>query len=90
MARRVTLHTRAGCHLCEEVLNDLRLLQVEADVELIIIDITQDPVLMDRYQYLIPVVDVHNGRILTPPITLEQLQEALGLPTIPLERNGVD
>lgn len=77
MARLVTLYSRAGCHLCEDVREDLRLLEGEQDIAVQEIDITSDQALLSRFQYLIPVVDVEGGPLLTAPITIRQLREAI-------------
>ncbi|MCS6844655.1 MAG: glutaredoxin family protein [Caldilineales bacterium] len=73
----VTLYTRPGCHLCQDVLEDLRLLAGEMDVQVQTVDISADPDLLARYQHLIPVVDVQGGPLLTPPLALPQLRQAL-------------
>lgn len=80
MARRVTLYTRPGCHLCEDVLEDLQLLQLEQDLAVEIVDITAEPEVFERYQALIPVVDVEGGPLLMAPITRAQLRIAVAAP----------
>ncbi len=72
----VTLYTKAGCHLCEEVKEVLAGLTAVYPHHLIEIDITQDPDIFSRYHYTIPVV--HVGQIeLQAPITTTQLKTAL-------------
>lgn len=73
----VTLYSRPGCHLCEDVLEDLRLLAGEMDVRVGVVDISGDPDLLARFQHLIPVVDVEGGPLLTAPMALPQLRQAL-------------
>jgi glutaredoxin len=57
----VTLYSKPGCHLCE----DVRALLDEVAAELAFtveeIDIAQDPQLFERYRYRIPVL-VADGR----------------------------
>ena len=77
MNHRVTLYTRPGCHLCDAVREDLRLLEYETDLSVQSVDITTDPALLSRVRTLIPVVDVDGGPLLTPPITIRRLREAL-------------
>ncbi len=63
----VTLYTRPGCHLCEDLKTDLFKLQQEIDftiVERNIEDAAED---FTRYRYLIPVLDVAGGEVLFPP-----------------------
>ena len=59
------------------MLEDLRLLGCEMDLLVETVDITSAPALFERFQYLIPVVDVDGGPLLTPPITIRRLREAL-------------
>ena len=73
----IILYTKPGCHLCDGVLEDLRLLAFEMDLSVATVDITSDPALFERFQNLIPVVDVEGGPLLTPPITIRRLREAL-------------
>lgn len=54
---RVTVYTRAGCHLCERAEATVaRLARGRADVE--IVDVDADPALTDRYTVRVPVVAV--------------------------------
>jgi glutaredoxin len=58
----VILYTKAGCHLCERVLEKLEELNVDGSFKISTRDITQSKELFERYQYLIPVVEV-DGKI---------------------------
>lgn len=77
MTRLVILYTKAGCHLCDQVLADLQLLADELALAVKEVDITTNPVLCEQLQALIPVVELEEGRRLVAPITLRQLREAL-------------
>ena len=77
MDHHIILYTKPGCHLCDGVLEDLRLLGYEMDLIVETVDITSAPALLERFQNLIPVVDVDNGPLLTPPITIRRLRDAL-------------
>jgi len=77
MDHHIILYTKPGCHLCDDVLEDLRLLGYEMDLMVETVDITSAPALLERFQTLIPVVDVDGGPLLTPPITIRRLREAL-------------
>jgi glutaredoxin len=57
----VTLYTRQGCHLCEQVLGLIEKARAEAEFHLEIADIDQDPELKAKYDWEVPVVAV-NGR----------------------------
>ena len=77
MDHHIILYTKPGCHLCDEVLEDLRLLGYEMDLIVETVDITSAPALLERFQTLIPVVDVDGGPLLMPPITIRRMREAL-------------
>lgn len=61
MIARVTLYTRAGCHLCDEVKAHIERARRTAEFELEEIDIDADPELRARYNEEVPVVAI-NGR----------------------------
>jgi glutaredoxin len=61
MIRRVTLYTRRGCHLCEVVEAVLASARAEEPFDLVVIDIDQDPALVARFGWDVPVVFV-DGR----------------------------
>lgn len=72
----MTLYTKPGCHLCEDVKTALERLTAVRPHHLSEIDITSDRDIFARYHLTIPVV--HIGRIkLQAPITAAQLESAL-------------
>ncbi|MCA9871472.1 MAG: glutaredoxin family protein [Anaerolineae bacterium] len=75
--RRVILYTRPGCGLCDDVRADLDLLAGETEFELVEINIATSAALSDRFRYLIPVVDVGGGELLTPPLSIRRLRDAI-------------
>lgn len=77
MPTQVTLYGKPDCRLCDAVRDDLELLAGETDFTLIEIDITGEPALNDRFRYLIPVVDIGDGGLLTPPHSMARLRSAL-------------
>ncbi len=72
----VTLYTKDGCHLCDEVAGKLADLQERYPHRLTEVDITEDDDLFRRYRYAIPVVHVGDVE-LRAPITEEELVGAL-------------
>ncbi len=72
----VTLYTKAGCGLCNEVKDVLEGLQAIQPHQLTEVDITQDAALFAKYRFTIPVVQIGN-QLLAAPITAVQLQQAL-------------
>lgn len=73
----VTLYTRQGCHLCEQVKTDLESLQSVHPHRLIEVDIESDEALHAKYLEIIPVVEV-GPYVLKAPITRQNLQMTLG------------
>lgn len=56
--RRVTLYTRAGCHLCDDAAEVLDGVRAQHPFTLDVVDITSDAALLARYRTSIPVVCV--------------------------------
>ena len=52
----LTLYSRPGCHLCEEVADRLERLRHRYPHSLRVVDITLDPTLLERYGERIPVL----------------------------------
>lgn len=59
----VTVYSKPGCHLCEEALRTLQMVQKQHRFELEEIDIENDPALLAEYGEQIPVVML-NGTFL--------------------------
>jgi glutaredoxin len=54
----VTIYSRHGCHLCEDAIATVKLLQHELDFELEIIYIDGDPALEKLYGEQVPVTHI--------------------------------
>ncbi|WP_372594413.1 glutaredoxin family protein [Actinotalea sp.] len=55
---RLTLYVREGCHLCDDALGLLTRLAAETGVSCHVVDIDTDPVLVERFGEMVPVVTV--------------------------------
>lgn len=77
MRPQIILYGKDGCGLCEEARADLDFLVGELDFDVTEIDIMTDNDLFERYRYLIPVVDIDGGDLLTPPLTMGRLRDAI-------------
>jgi uncharacterized membrane protein len=73
----VTLYTRADCELCKHAEEDIKALQETIPHQLAIIDIDSDPVLRDKFDLEIPVVEAGPFK-LKAPFTRQELQMTLG------------
>jgi len=53
---QLTLYYREGCHLCEIMLQALRGLQSDMELEISLVDIDREPDLRQRYDEWVPVL----------------------------------
>ena len=74
---QVTLFTKPGCHLCEEVEAVIARVKKHREFGLIIRNIVENAEDFDRYQYLIPVVLVDGREIAQYELSEKQLEDAL-------------
>ena len=78
---RVTLISRAGCHLCDEARSVIAAVTAELGEEFVEVDLGSDPGLAERYGEMIPVTLV-DGRLhdywrVSPARLTEALQTPL-------------
>ena len=73
----VTLYTRVGCKLCDEVKAELHELQAQYPHRLVEVDIDSDAALVESFGLEIPVVEAGPYR-LKAPITRQKLQMTIG------------
>ena len=74
---RVILYTKPDCPLCDELKGDLAEFQAEMGFELTERNIEKDKTDFRRYRYLIPVLDIEGGELLTPPHQWPAVRAAL-------------
>lgn len=55
------LYSRSYCHLCEQMLVDLYCLLSTEKIEVTVVDVDNDPALVDKYDELVPVLIGHNA-----------------------------
>jgi Glutaredoxin-like domain (DUF836) len=53
---KLTLLTRAGCHLCDQMLEALRPMAAARGAVVAVVDIDEDPALLSAYGTLVPVL----------------------------------
>lgn len=74
------LYTTSGCHLCERAV----ILLEQADVTVNLVEIADDPALLDRYEVRIPVLHrLDTGQELDWPFDLATVQRGCRLGTRP-------
>ncbi|MDC3412287.1 glutaredoxin family protein [Aquibacillus sp. 3ASR75-11] len=74
---QVILYTKNNCSLCDEAKELLQLLQAKHPFELKEVNIYQDDALLEKYQIMIPVVEVNGKEIDSGIISLLTIEEAL-------------
>jgi glutaredoxin len=75
--RRVTLYTRAGCHLCDEAKKVLDAAQSRAEFTLEVLDIDADPELRRLYDVEVPVIAIDGVKAFKYRLTETELLKKL-------------
>lgn len=78
--RQLTLYTRYGCHLCEDMLLLLNDFADELHIEVALVDIDNDLELKARYNDAVPVLMTGDREICRHFFNLCALKEALAVP----------
>jgi len=73
----LTLHFREGCHLCEDMEQQLHELLDPDSFTLIRIDIDEDPVLREAYNVRVPVLSCDQMDVCEHFLDLQAVKEAL-------------
>ena len=75
---RVTIYSKPDCHLCHEMKTVVqRVLRDRAGIRLEEIDISSDPVLLDRYGLEIPVLVIDGKKVAKYRVTEAELTSML-------------
>jgi glutaredoxin len=77
MTRTLTLYSRAGCHLCEQMLAQLAALNLPNDVSLITVDVDADPALHERFNVKVPVLALDDEILCCHFLDENELRQAL-------------
>lgn len=59
---KVVVYTKEGCHLCENVIEELQKLSAARALEISTVDITTNADLLQHYKEIIPVVEI-DGKV---------------------------
>ena len=73
----VTLYTKPGCHLCDDVRDVMEQVREEFPFDVDVRDILQDLKDFERYKHDIPVVLLDGGEIARHRMTADHLRQAL-------------
>jgi glutaredoxin len=74
---RLTLYSKPGCHLCDDMKQVIEEVAVRVPLTLDVVDISADPALMDRYELEIPVLLIDGKKAAKYRLTERELEEKL-------------
>ena len=77
MKPRVTLYTRAGCHLCEEAKRVVEAARGRADFDYEEVDIDRDAELRRRYNDEVPVIAINGVKAFKYRVEAKELLKKL-------------
>ena len=72
--RRLTLYSKPGCHLCDDMKHVIDAVGARVTLTLEVVDITTDPELTARYGLEIPVLLVDGRKAAKYRVTAEELE----------------
>ncbi|MEP6701440.1 MAG: glutaredoxin family protein [Betaproteobacteria bacterium] len=75
---KLTVYSRAYCHLCDDMVAALAALRAEHGFELEVIDVDADPVLEARYNELVPVLQCDGVEVCHHFLDHARLTQVLG------------
>lgn len=77
MTDQLTLFTREGCHLCEDLMQDLRAFDEFKSLDIELVDIDNDPSLQQKYTADVPVLAMGSEIICKHFLNPMALREAI-------------
>jgi len=57
------VYSRYGCHLCEDMLQELQQFRAELGYQLEVYDVDDDPALLERFNALVPIVFISDKEL---------------------------
>ena len=78
IATRITIFSKPGCHLCDRAKEVVERCRARAKFTLDVVDISQDPTLLERYGQDIPVILLDGVEIARHFVRERNLLELLG------------
>ena len=73
----VVLYTRPGCHLCEDAKQEMLSANCADEYALEEINIDNDPALLERYRYEIPVITINGKKAFKYRLTAAEFRKAV-------------
>jgi glutaredoxin len=72
--RQLTLYSKPGCHLCDEMKHVIDAVSTRVPLALEVVDISRDPELMARYGSEIPVLLIDGKKAAKYRVTADELE----------------
>lgn len=73
----VTIYSKPGCHLCEEAKANMLAAGCNSEFSIEEVNIEEDAVLQERYQYDIPVILINGIKVFKHRVEPRQFKEKL-------------
>jgi hypothetical protein len=73
---QITLYSKPNCSLCDDLISDLAWLQRELTFTVISHNINDDPILKEKFQNFVPVLEI-DGTLYNPPHDLLQTRQRI-------------
>jgi hypothetical protein len=73
---QLNLYSKPNCSLCDNLTADLEWLQRELDFTVVSHNINDDATLKEKFQYLVPVLEI-GGTLYNPPHDLLQIRQRI-------------
>jgi glutaredoxin len=74
---QVVLYTRPGCHLCEDAKREILSANCADEYALEEVNIDNDPALLERYRYEIPVITINGIKAFKHRLTAAEFKRAV-------------
>ena len=82
MTAVVTVYSRQGCHLCEQMLTELNELRLSYPFDVVVIDVDNHPQLRVRYDHLLPVLSLDDEEVCHYTLDVAALWRALNVKVV--------
>jgi len=76
---KIRIYSKPDCHLCDEAKESIQRVTQRLPIEVQIINIEEDPELLNQYRYDIPVIFLDDRKIFKHRVDEEKLKKILGV-----------
>jgi glutaredoxin len=76
---KIRIYSKPGCHLCDEAKEAIQRVTKRLPIEIEVINIEEDPELLNQYRYDIPVIFLDDRKIFKYRVDEEKLKRILGV-----------